>query len=151
MSLEIPEKNQNSNKQQNCIMYLLLQNLLLWQNINLNLFFTNNNTVNPFGNCLPGTVTPVSIQDGVYHGTSIDFIFIIRRTLCHFDIFPRRNGPSVTVQQIFEFVPCLINLCRVLNECNLNGGCTTCTAIQCTCRTFTDLNAGLKKYSYLHD
>ena len=41
----------------------------------------------------------------------------------HFDIFPRRNGPSVTVRQSFEFVPCPINFCGVLNECNLNGIC----------------------------
>ena len=33
----------------------------------------------------------------------------------HFDIFARRNGPSVTVQQIFEFVDCPINLNGVSN------------------------------------
>ena len=45
----------------------------------------------------------------------------------HFDTFARRNCPSVTVGRIFEFVHCPINLCSVLNKCNLNGiSCVPC-------------------------
>ena len=45
----------------------------------------------------------------------------------HFDIFARRNGPSVTVRRIFEIVHCPINLGGVSNESNLNGiSCAPC-------------------------
>ena len=70
-----------------------------------------------------------------------------------FYIFPRRNGfnsPSVTVRRIFEFVLCPINLCLVLNECNLNGGCTTCASIRCTCQIFTGLNVPCLLYYTIH-
>ena len=45
--------------------------------------------------------------------------FFLRLNVC-FDIFTCRNDPSVTVQRIFEFVHCPINLCGVSNECKLN-------------------------------
>ena len=45
----------------------------------------------------------------------------------HFDIFSSRNGPSVTVRWIFEFVHLPISLNGVSNVCNLNGiSCAPC-------------------------
>ena len=41
------------------------------------------------------------------------FFFLLSNI--HFDIFALRNGPSVTMQRIFEFVHCPINLRFVLN------------------------------------
>ena len=58
--------------------------------------------------------------------TSPVWIFFLLSDI-HFDIFVLRDGPPVTVQQILEFVTCPINLCRVLNESNLNGiSCAPC-------------------------
>ena len=45
----------------------------------------------------------------------------------HFDIFAHRNGPSVTVKRIFEYVHYPIGLSGISNECNLNGiSCAPC-------------------------
>ena len=43
------------------------------------------------------------------------------------DIFACRNGPSVAVRRIFEFIHCPINHDGISNKCNLNGiSCAPC-------------------------
>ena len=68
-----------------------------------------------------------------WHVTVLQYEFFFLGLNLHFDIFARRNGPSVTVRRIFEFVHCPMNLCGVSNKCNLNGiSCApVCQSVSC--------------------
>ena len=66
-------------------------------------------------------------EKAVYFPPRYQYRIFFLGSNAHFDIFACRNGPSVTVRQIFEFVHCPINLGGISNKCNLNGiSCAPC-------------------------
>ena len=80
------------------------------------------------GDCGVGT-TPQMCNRVTNHGDMstfskpVQYGFFFLGLNVHFDMFVHRNGPSVTVQQIFEFVHCPFNLA----EFQINGiSCVPC-------------------------